>query len=89
MYFLSTLIPAFANSSDRLALLIEPNNLSPAPTFAAMLTDTFFNCSTIAVAAATNLASSSFLASKTSANSCLFFGVANTAYPCGIRKFLA
>ncbi len=81
MYFLSTSTPAFANSSAKLALLIEPNNLSPEPTLAAIETEVFLSCSTILLAAATNLASSSFLASNTSAKTALFLGVAKTAYP--------
>ena len=89
MYFLSTFTPAFARASARLILLIEPNNLSPAPTLAAIETVVFFNCSTMLFAAAISLASSSFLASNVAASSALFLGVAKTANPCGIRKFLA
>ncbi len=79
MYFLSTSTPALANSSAKVALLIEPKILSPVPTFAAIETVVAFNFSMIAFAAAINLASSSFLASKVASRAALFLGVARSA----------
>jgi hypothetical protein len=61
--------------------LIDPNNLSPVPTFAGIVIEVFFNCSTTALAAAINLASSSFLASKVASKAALFLGVAKRAIP--------
>ena len=79
IYFLSTFIPALAKASAKLILFTEPKSLSPAPTFAAILTEVFFNCSTIVWAAAINFASSSFLASNVAERTALFLGVAKTA----------
>lgn len=79
MYFLSTSTPALANSSAKVALLIEPKILSPAPALAEIEMVVAFNFSMIAVAAAINLASSSFLASKVASRAALFLGVARSA----------
>ena len=81
MYFFSTETPAFSKAADRSALLIDPNNLSPEPTFAGIVIEVFFNCSTTALAAAINLASSSFLASNVASKAALFLGVAKRAIP--------
>ena len=79
MYFLSTSTPAFANSSARFALFTEPKSLSPTPAFAWIVTGVAFSFSIIAVAAATNFASYSFLDSKVAARAALFLGVARRA----------
>ena len=81
MYFLSTSTPALARASAKFALLIEPKSLSPVPALAVIVTGVAFSFSTIAVAAATNLASSSFLASKVASRAALFLGVARSAKP--------
>ena len=77
--FLSTSTPALANSSAKVALLIEPKILSPVPALAEIEMVVAFNFSMIAVAAAINLASSSFLASKVASRAALFLGVARSA----------
>jgi len=43
MYFLSTSTPALANSSAKVALLIEPKILSPAPALAEIEMVVAFN----------------------------------------------
>jgi len=79
--FLSIVVPDLAIDSAKLMLFTEPNNLSPVPTFEAILISKPLIVSAIAFASSINLASLYALCLTFSANTFFAEEVAKIACP--------
>ena len=88
MNFFSITTPSFSSADAKSELVIDPKSLSPSPVLEVILTSNPVSLFASFCASSINFCSLKARCFKFSASTFFALGVAKTATPCGIKKFL-